>query len=67
MRKGNFEAGGKGRPIVKYKDYVVSCAKTAEPINMPFWMLSGPVRKTMGKQICRMLQPFQRYKGRPKT
>jgi len=22
MRKGNFEGGGKGRPIVKYKDYM---------------------------------------------
>ena len=30
--------GENGRPIVKYKDtlYTVVCAKTAEPIGMPF-------------------------------
>ena len=26
----------KGRPIVKYRDTEASCAKTAEPIEMPF-------------------------------
>jgi len=34
MRKGNFQ--GKGRPIVKYRDTAVICAKTAEPIEMLF-------------------------------
>jgi len=29
---GNF--GGKGRTTVKYMDAVMSCAKTAEPIEM---------------------------------
>ena len=33
---------GKGAPIVKYRDTAVICAKTAEPIEMPFglwaWM-----------------------------
>jgi len=29
-------ASGKGRPIVKYRDTAVSCAKTAEPIEMQF-------------------------------
>jgi len=33
---------GKGRPIVKYMDtqYVVTCAKMAEPIKMPFVLLA---------------------------
>ena len=35
MGMGNFE-GEEGRPIVKYRDTVVICAKTAEPIKMPF-------------------------------
>jgi len=34
MGRGNFE--GKGRPIVKYGDTAIICAKTAEPIDMPF-------------------------------
>jgi len=42
MGRGNF-VGGKGSAIVKYRDTVVSCAKTAEPIEMPFglwaWMV----------------------------
>jgi len=33
--RGNFEVG-KGRRIVKYRDTVVICAKTAEAIEMPF-------------------------------
>jgi len=33
--KGQF-LGGKGRPIVKYRDTVVNCAKTAKLIVMPF-------------------------------
>jgi len=38
----NFE--GEGRPIVKYRDTAVSCAKTAEPIEIPFglWARMGP-------------------------
>jgi len=46
MGRGNFE-GEKGWPTVKYRDSLVSavsCAKTAEPIEMQFGMLSqvGP-------------------------
>jgi len=43
MRRGNFE-GEKGRPIVNYRDTAVVCAKTAEPIEMPFglWARMGP-------------------------
>jgi len=37
MRRGNFEV--KGRPIVKYSLSAVSCAKTAEPIEMKFGIL----------------------------
>ena len=35
---------GKGRPIVKYRDTTGICAKTAEPIEMPFglWTWMGP-------------------------
>ena len=35
---------GKGRPIVKYRDTAVICAKTAEPIEMAFelWAPMGP-------------------------
>ena len=40
MRRGNFE-GGKGLPIVRCNDSAVSCVKTAEPIEIPFGMLSG--------------------------
>jgi len=29
---GNFQGEGKGWPIVKYRDTVVSCAKTADPM-----------------------------------
>jgi len=32
MGRGNFE----GAPTVKYRDTAVRCAKTAEPIEMPF-------------------------------
>jgi len=34
MGMGNIE--GKGRTIVKYRHSAVTCAKTAEPIVMPF-------------------------------
>ena len=37
VRRGNFE-GRNGRPVVKYMDTAVICAKTAEPIGMPFWV-----------------------------
>ena len=35
--------GENGRPIVKYRDTMVVCAKTAEPIGMPFglWARMG--------------------------
>ena len=43
VRRGNFE-GRNGRPVVKYMDTAVICAKTAEPIEMPFglWTQMGP-------------------------
>ena len=40
MRKGNFEGKGAAHCKVQ-RPPVVSCAKTAEPIEMPFEMLSG--------------------------
>jgi len=44
MGRGNFE--GKGQPPVKYRTLCVAviCAKTAEPIEMPFgiWTQVGP-------------------------
>ena len=45
MRRGKF-LGENGRPIVKYRDTLwssVNCAKTAEPIGMPFglWTRMG--------------------------
>jgi len=37
-------SGGKWQPIVKYRDTAVRCAKTAEPVEMPFGLLArmGP-------------------------
>jgi len=42
MGRGKF-LGEIGRPIVKYRDSTVVCAKTAEPIGMPFglWARMG--------------------------
>jgi len=42
MGRGKF-LGENGRPIVKYRDTTVICAKTAEPIRMPFglWAQMG--------------------------
>ena len=52
--RGNFE-GGKGRPIVKYRDTLRSSVqKTAEPIEMPFglWAWMGPRNRVLhGVQI----------------
>ena len=33
-------SGKKWRPIVKYRDTIVSCAKTAEPVKMPNQVLT---------------------------
>jgi len=52
MERGNF--GGEGRPVVKYNDTAVICAKTAEPIEMPFglWSRVGPRKHVFdGAQI----------------
>ena len=35
MGRGKF-LGQNGHPVVKYRDTMVVCAKTAEPIGMPF-------------------------------
>jgi len=42
--EGAILRAGKKRPIVKYRDTLVICAKTAEPIEMPFglWAQMGP-------------------------
>jgi len=41
--KGHFW-GEKGHPIVKHRDSTAICAKTTEPIEMPFglWVRMGP-------------------------
>jgi len=55
---GNFE--GVRRPIVKYRDTVMSCAKMAEPIEMPFgiWTREGPRKHVLGGTIgCTLAQP----------
>ena len=43
MRSGNFE-GGEGRPIVKYRDTELICAKMAELMVITFglWAQTGP-------------------------
>ena len=43
MGRGKF-LGENGRPIVKYRDTTVVCAKTAEPIGMPFGLWAWIVR-----------------------
>jgi len=40
-----FWEGENGRPIVKYRDTTVICAKTAEQIGMPFGLWSRMGRK----------------------
>ena len=42
LGRGNFK-GEKGRPVVKYSNSAVSCAKTAEPFEMPsgLWIRVG--------------------------
>jgi len=49
MGRDNFK-GEKGRPVVKYSDSAVSCAKTAEPIKMPFgiWTRVDPRKHVLG-------------------
>ena len=42
MGRGNFE-WGEGSPIVKYRVTAVICAKMAEPIEMPFWVVGSAV------------------------
>jgi len=41
--------GMKGRPIVNYRNNTVICAKTAEPIQMPFvlWARMGPRNRVL--------------------
>ena len=57
LREEQF-GGGKGRSIVKYRDFAVSCAKTAEPIEMLFgmWTRLGP-RKHVLDVGCTLAQP----------
>ena len=53
MGRGNFE--GKRRPTVKYRDVLlVSCAKTAEPIEMPFGLsirVHGPKKECIRRGL----------------
>jgi len=44
MGRGKF-LGENGRPIVKYRDTTVVCAKTAEPIGIPFGLWGGMGRR----------------------
>ena len=37
--------GGKGRPIVKYRDTLWICAKTAKPTEMPFGLWAWMARR----------------------
>jgi len=48
MGRGKF-LGENGRPIVKYRDTMVVCAKTAEPIGMPFGLWGRMGRKNRVK------------------
>jgi len=59
MGRGNF-FGVKGRPIVKYRDTTVICAKTAEPIEMPFglWALKDGVW-VVGQQNADIVNTLQ--------
>jgi len=49
MGTDNFE-GSNVRPIIKYRDTAVSCAKTAEHIEMPIGIrtLVGPRKHVLG-------------------
>jgi len=47
----NGQFWGRGRPIVKYGDTAVICAKTAEPIEMPFGLWTRLGRRKHGGQI----------------
>jgi len=51
--RGDLEEG-KGHPIVKYRDTAIICAKTAEPIEMPFglWPRMGH-RNHGGPEVLR--------------
>jgi len=44
MGRGNF-VGGKERPIVKYRDTLVICTKTAETIEMSFGLWARMARR----------------------
>ena len=47
--EGTILRGENGHPIVKYMDTAVICAKTAEPIEMPFglWTWMGPRNRVL--------------------
>jgi len=48
MARGNL--GRKGHPIINFRDTAVSCAKMAEPIEMPFglWAQMDPRNRVLG-------------------
>jgi len=56
MGRGNFRR--KRRPIVKYRDTAVICAKTAEPIEMPFGLLPSATVVALRNRGCHLLLLF---------
>ena len=53
--KGQFFWGGKGRPIVKYRDTAVIFAKMAEPIEMLFGLwATGPSMCSGNAALCQI-------------
>jgi len=54
--KGQF--WGKGAPIVKYRNSAVSCAKTTEPINLPFGLWTWVGRRKHKFSHIRQVMPM---------
>jgi len=49
---------GKGSPILKYRDFVVSCAETAEPIDLPFELWTRVDRRKHKFNRIRQVTPM---------
>jgi len=58
MERGNF--GEKRAPIVKYRLSAVSCAKTAEPIDLPFGLWTHVSRRKHKFNCIRQVAPTNR-------
>jgi len=62
MERGNFEGDeGKRHPIVKYRDTMVICAKTAELINLLFELWTWVGRRKHEVQWEGTLTPHGEY------